>query len=340
MTMSSPQRKRGIGAARHLACALLISVHAAAAAMTANAALEVPKFMKSAHPALTRRRLDDCVSDDSTADEDGDTCDFYDDTPSYCGCCDDSNFAASVQCCACGGGTRCDIVVSGTSHQSGRHGTYRQSGSCEGWPLYTCSDCSSSSTQMIWYHESYGWHIGDAGCGGSSAGIYIYELDEDLTAVSGTWTEWTGSEWQTNSGISVTCAGVVVTPGPTPEPTPEPGEPSPRPIPAPTPRPVPAPTPRPLAAAPQPIQQPTVPYVYTPIGGATYCKLYDASGCWGHTRRFLEVTANGPFDGIDVGWKSKPAPADLDGDGTLRPCPSTDEMGLQVLCLPQAIWTS
>ena len=31
MTMRSPQRKRGAGAARHLACALLISVHAAAA---------------------------------------------------------------------------------------------------------------------------------------------------------------------------------------------------------------------------------------------------------------------------------------------------------------------
>ena len=31
MKMRSPERKRGIGAARHLACALLISVHAAAA---------------------------------------------------------------------------------------------------------------------------------------------------------------------------------------------------------------------------------------------------------------------------------------------------------------------
>jgi len=37
----------------------------------------------------------------------------------------------------------------------------------------------------------------------------IYDPDEDLTAVSGTWSEWTGSEFQTNSGISVTCAGAV-----------------------------------------------------------------------------------------------------------------------------------
>ena len=30
------------------------------------------------------------------------------------------------------------------------------------------------------------------------------------------------------------------------------------------------------------------------------------------------------FDGIDVGSSSKPALADLDGDGTLRPRPSID----------------
>ena len=137
MKMRSPQRRSGIGAARHLACALLISVHAAAAAMTANAALEVPKFMKSARPALTRRRLDDCVNDDSTPDSDGDTCtDYYDSNHDdyECGigdwvgnsCCGADDFAASVQCCACGGGTRCDIVVSGTSHQTSKHGTYEQ----------------------------------------------------------------------------------------------------------------------------------------------------------------------------------------------------------------------
>ena len=37
------------------------------------AVLEVPKFMKSARPAQTRRRLDDCVNDDSTSDSWDDT---------------------------------------------------------------------------------------------------------------------------------------------------------------------------------------------------------------------------------------------------------------------------
>ena len=32
-----------------------------------------------------------------------------------------------------------------------------------------------------------------------------------------------------------------------------------------------------------------------------------------------------PFDGIDVGSRSTPAPGDLDGDGTLRPRPSIDK---------------
>ena len=156
MTTCSPQRKRGAGAARHLACALLISVHAAAAherpaaAMTANAVREVPKFMKSARPAHGQRRLS--------------ACDY--------------------------------VTVSGSNYQSSRHGTYQQTGTCEGWPLYTCSDCSSSSTQMIWYHESYGWLIGNTGCETSNAGINIYELDEDLTAVSGTWSEYDGDPYR------------------------------------------------------------------------------------------------------------------------------------------------
>ena len=46
-----------------------------------------------------------------------------------------------------------------------------------------------------------------------------------------------------------------------------------------------------------------------------------------------------PFDGIgiDVGDK---ALGDLDGDGTLRPCPSIDKQRPHVLCLAQATWTS
>ena len=40
---------------------------------------------------------------------------------------------------------------------------------------------------------------------------------------------------------------------------------------------------------------------------------------------FVQRTGSAnPFDGIDVGWESAPALADLDGDGTLRPRPSID----------------
>jgi hypothetical protein len=42
---------------------------------------------------------------------------------------------------------------------------------------------------------------------------------------------------------------------------------------------------------------------------------------------FVQRTGNAnPFDGIDVGSYSAPALGDLDGDGTLRPCPSIDKL--------------
>jgi hypothetical protein len=42
---------------------------------------------------------------------------------------------------------------------------------------------------------------------------------------------------------------------------------------------------------------------------------------------FVQRTGSAnPFDGIDVGGYSAPAVADLDGDGTLRPCPSIDKL--------------
>ena len=47
-----------------------------------------------------------------------------------------------------------------------------------------------------------------------------------------------------------------------------------------------------------------------------------------------------PFNAIDVGVSSAPALGDLDGDGTLRPCPSIDKLQPHVLCLPQVTWTS
>ena len=78
---------------------------------------------------------------------------------------DDSNFAASVQCCACGGGTRCDIVVSGTSHQTSRHGTYEQKGSCNGSPagsaMKTGGVTRTSTSGTIQMTQ---WYIGSNSC--------------------------------------------------------------------------------------------------------------------------------------------------------------------------------
>jgi len=47
-----------------------------------------------------------------------------------------------------------------------------------------------------------------------------------------------------------------------------------------------------------------------------------------------------PFAGIDVGDISRPALADFDNDGTLRPRPSIDKLQPHALCLAQATWTS
>ena len=76
------------------------------------------------------------------------------------------------------------------------------------------------------------------------------------------------------------------------------------------------------------------------VDATPYCRLQNPSVCWGNTHRFLAVTANGPFDGIDVQGPSKPALGDLDGDGTLRPRPSIGKLRPHVLCRSQATWTS
>ena len=65
-------------------------------------------------------------------------------------------------------------------------------------------------------------------------------------------------------------------------------------------------------------------YTYANAADATpYCSLLDASICSGNPQRFLQVTANGPFEGIIVEsystWLSFAAPAlvDLDNDGDM-----------------------
>merc|ERR1739841_43154 len=76
---------------------------------------------------------------------------------------------------------------------------------------------------------------------------------------------------------------------------------------------MPAPTAQPTTSAPSMTfaPTPTPPYEYAPTADAMpYCRLQSSSVCWGNTHRFLAVTANGPFDGIDVGDGSKPALVD------------------------------
>ena len=199
---------------------LLVSEGLVSAAAARGAARFSSKGPRADVPGMTRRRLDDCGNDDSTEDEYGDTCtDWYDDNPDGCGDYDDTDFTASEQCCACGGGL----------------------------------------------------------AGGTFA--------------------------------------PTITPAPSAAPsTPEPSTQSP--------------TGAPTTAAPSMTFAPTptqLPYEYAPtVDAMPYCRLQTSSVCWGNTHRFLRVTANGPFDGMDVGSRGAPALGDLDGDGTLRPRPSID----------------
>ena len=86
-------------------------------------------------------------------------------------------------------------------------------------------------------------------------------------------------------------------------------------------------------------------YAYANNSDAPYCKLSDASVCWGNTYRFREVTAGsgGPFDGINLEYfdgARQPVLADLDGDGTLRPCPYQKRQRITRFRRSQATWTS
>ena len=167
----------------------------------------------------------------------------------------------------------CDsVTVSGTSDNSWLHGTYLLIGTCENQVHYRCSDCSSDAD--ILHSSSSGiWIVTTGDCGTTSGFVYIFG-DGALAAVSGTWREWTGSEWSANSDIAVTCLLPTApqptygptTPMPVPEPTPRPtpspsaapGDPTVQPAPSPTPAPIPEPTPRPsLPLTPGPTPRPT-----------------------------------------------------------------------------------
>ena len=47
----------------------------------------------------------------------------------------------------------------------------------------------------------------------------------------------------------------------------------------------------------------------------------------------LRTGSANPFDAIDVGDESAPALADIDGDGTLRPCTSIDKLRHRTFCV-------
>ena len=54
----------------------------------------------------------------------------------------------------------------------------------------------------------------------------------------------------------------------------------------------------------------------------------------------LRTGSANPFHGIDQSFGIVPAFADLDNDGTRRPCPSIDKLRPHVFCPSQATWTS
>ena len=79
------------------------------------------------------------------------------------------------------------------------------------------------------------------------------------------------------------------------------------------------------SSAPSTTFAPTrTPYEYATTG-STYCRLHEPSVCWGNRFHFVEVTAHGPFEGINVGTqRSTPALVDLYFDGDLDLVVGTD----------------
>jgi mannose-6-phosphate isomerase-like protein (cupin superfamily) len=107
------------------------------------------------------------------------------------------------------------ITVSGSAYNGERHGTYQQTGTCEGLPYYKCLDCTAAADQYIWYWLSASdtpnrWTLGSYGCGSNSASIKYENPDTDIPVEElgdGSWQEYDDGEWHATPGISVTCAG-------------------------------------------------------------------------------------------------------------------------------------
>ena len=80
-----------------------------------------------------------------------------------------------------------------------------------------------------------------------------------------------------------------------------------------------------------------------PSNASSYSYLYDDDYVHDDAVATMPPSSySNPFDGVYIGDFSAPALGDLDGDGTIRPCPSIrfGKLRSHVLCLSQATWTS
>ena len=172
----------GAAASRFLVWGLLLAARSAA-----TTAARKPPVVR---PALTRR-LDDCVNDDSTSDEDGDTCTgFYDSHGDrVCGCCDDDDFTASVQCCVCRGHLGIQKLTASDAGPSDRFGR---------------SVAIDGNTVVIgaYYHD---------GTASNSGAAYVFRTDDGgATYVEGEKLAASDAAGDDNFGYSVAIDGTII----------------------------------------------------------------------------------------------------------------------------------
>jgi len=125
-----------------------------------------------------------CVNDDSVSDSYGDTCTgWYDGYPSGCGSYDDSDFAASVSCCACGGGIIGDdsVVVSVPAETCNSDlTTFDSAGdSCTWYDLYGGTVCEGT-----WDDEDFSATAQCCSCGGGDYLPTEDTLEEAIEAIA------------------------------------------------------------------------------------------------------------------------------------------------------------